>query len=75
MRCLLAWDFFGPESAGTATHFSSHLRQFLGLHGLSYEPETEVDGARSSVLLGVDEADVERLRSALRPRRILQLEP
>jgi hypothetical protein len=70
MKWVLSWDFFGADGAGTAAHFARHLIQFLSAHALGYEPTTSAESGRASVHLQVNEADVERLRLALRPRRI-----
>jgi hypothetical protein len=66
----LWWDFFGPESAGTATHFARHLREFLVKHELSYEPLVVPQSGATSIQLEVEVVDFERVRAALRPRRI-----
>src|SRR5688572_33462172 len=41
------WDFFGPRAEGTATHFVSHLREFLSKHeltGCTVDTVSEGDG-------------------------------
>jgi hypothetical protein len=69
MRVRLWWDFFGPESAGTAGHFARHLTEFLTRSELSYQPELVPSEGATSVLLLVNAEHSSALYSALRPRR------
>lgn len=39
-RCQLSWDYYGPNSAGTALHFKSHLEIWLKQH--QFEDESLV---------------------------------
>lgn len=65
------WDFFGPRSAPTATHFKRHLQGFLDQHGIGELPLTESSQSPGHHAIGVTTpaAHWELIEKALRPKR------
>jgi hypothetical protein len=75
-KIKLVWDFYGPDSKGTAEHHVRHLKQFMNVESKSYF-ETGVDGTLDFHFLAflvVTEADVVFLRDKLKPHRAFVVE-
>jgi hypothetical protein len=65
------WDFFGPRSQPTASHFKRHLQGFLEQHGIGHLPLVEASSAPGHHGVGVT-APPEHwplIEKALRPKR------
>jgi hypothetical protein len=69
----LLWDFFGPHAERTASHFRTHLEQFLTEHGLAgLQTGLESAGAGHHAVFCVAEGQAfESLKASLRPNRVL----
>lgn len=72
----LVWDFFGPLSEGTASHFLKHLREFLKKESISEACQTEViDNLHSLVWCETNDSIIlKKVEKSLRPKRIIELE-
>lgn len=71
------WDFFGPNSEGTARHFREHLREFFDRHaviGYELEVSSAGPGHHAASCTAPEEAEA-LILSALRPRRHEPLVP
>jgi hypothetical protein len=71
----LLWDFFGPHALRTATHFQTHLQEFLSRHNLA-NVATHVESAgqgHQAVSCSVDAEVAQTLQAALRPNRVLDV--
>ena len=73
----LVWDFFGPDSQGTAEHFARHLR--TRIHDekkvvLAIDVEVDLPHS-SSTFLDCDATVFNELAQKLRPHRVFQVEP
>jgi hypothetical protein len=69
----LLWDFFGPHAERTASHFRTHLEQFLTEHQLAPLP-TGLESAgqgHQAVYCEVSGPAQDTLKKALRPNRAL----
>jgi Mn-containing catalase len=69
----LLWDFFGPHAERTASHFKTHLEQFLSQHaltGLTTGLESAGDGHKAAYCVAQGDA-LEKLKASLRPNRAL----
>jgi hypothetical protein len=65
------WDFFGPNAAGTATHFARHLTEFLeknGIAGCTVDTTSEEEGHLAARCLAPETAWAV-IEKSLRPRR------
>jgi hypothetical protein len=70
----LLWDFFGPHAERTASHFSTHLSEFLAKHQLSSlvtGRESAGEGHQAVYCLAAGET-FEAIRKSLRPNRVLE---
>lgn len=70
-RMRLCWDFYGPDSQGTAEHFARHLDEFIAKHALTgCATGTEVVGPMHAFAhCRAEGAALETLKRALRPKR------
>lgn len=71
MRRRYFWDFFGPNATPTATHFRTHLEQFLEtnrLAGCEVGLSSAGPGHQAAFCVAPAEAQA-GIESALRPRR------
>ena len=65
------WDFFGPNAAGTATHFARHLTEFLQKNAIAdctVDTESAADGHVAARCVA-PEAAWSVIEKSLRPRR------
>lgn len=70
----LLWDFRGPASEPTATHFLEHLLQYLNQHNNQDIIHTDsgtrvVNTSLCSVYLNTSTESLEKLKSDLKPHR------
>ena len=72
----LVWDFFGPDSQGTAEHFARHLRTRVNEEKKNVlDIDVEVDLPHSSSTFLDCEASVfHEIAPKLRPHRVFQVE-
>jgi hypothetical protein len=65
------WDFFGPRSQPTASHFKRHLQGFLAQHGVAQLSVVEESTQAGHHAVGVKtpEPHWELIEKALRPKR------
>lgn len=73
----LVWDFFGPDSQGTAEHFARHLRTRVNDENkIVLDIDVEVDLPHSSSTFLDCEASVfNEIARKLKPHRVFQVEP
>lgn len=72
----LFWDFFGPHAERTASHFKTHLEQFISQHnltGLVTGMETSQPGHHATYCVAQGDA-LQKLKASLRPNRALPAE-
>jgi hypothetical protein len=68
----LLWDFFGPHAERTASHFRTHLEQFLSQHALSSTTGLESAGEGHQAVFCLAEGSAfDSLKASLRPNRVL----
>lgn len=65
------WDFFGPRSGPTASHFERHLRGFLEEHHIAELAVTREEHSRMHSVVGLATPPMhfELIEKALRPKR------
>jgi hypothetical protein len=64
------WDFFGPDAPATAEHFLKHVGEFCARHAVTgHRHWTTKLPARVTATLECDEAHLQLIRDALRPKR------
>lgn len=76
-KVKLIWDFRGPDAKHIADHHAKHLKEFAvakKLSNFSCEVEQRTP-MLSSASLEVEENDSQTVQAALRPHRILPLNP
>lgn len=69
------WDFFGPRSQPTASHFKRHLQGFLEQHGIGHLRLVDASSAPGHHAVGVTTPPEHRelIEKALRPKRFVPL--
>lgn len=72
-RCL-AWDFYGGDALGTATHFAGHVEQFLRREGITAPSPivTQEDESWASVSLETPAEHDALILRVLRPHRVVE---
>lgn len=77
VRTKLIWDFRGPDAKHIAEHHAKHLKEFaqarkLNNFSCSVEERTPM---LASASLEVEENESQPVQAALRPHRIITLNP
>ena len=70
-KIKLIWDFRGPGATQTAKHHVIHLNEYVAIEKID-APKAEsisVSEFSATAILIVEEKDVPKLRSALKPHR------
>ena len=71
----MVWDFYGPESHPTATHFKKHLVEYLARTDtphLDLELES-VDVHHVAVFIDLERANLDTVGQALHPHRVYEV--
>ena len=70
-KIRVIWDFYGPQSKGTAEHHVIHLKQFMDKESLDFTESdiAETDENHCMAFIDVSEKDVYIVRDALKPHR------
>lgn len=66
----LYWDFFGPDAEVTALHHALHLEQYFTKANIPCNSGyTSIDSQHWCAFAEIQFADLERVKTALRPHR------
>lgn len=68
-KIKLIWDFRGPQSGKTASHFEHHLRESPLFRADLKTGVQRLSDSHSFAYLVVDESEMPEFRDALKPHR------
>ncbi len=74
-KIRVIWDFYGPQSKGTAEHHVIHLKEFMLKENLEFF-ESDIaltDENHCMAYLDVNKSDVYTVRDSLKPHRAFVL--
>ncbi|MCO6461817.1 MAG: hypothetical protein J5I59_10455 [Saprospiraceae bacterium] len=75
-KVKLIWEYRGPEAHQIAEHYEHHLIEFIQEHKLTNQITgvENINDVYSVAFMVVEESEVEKVRSILRPRLAMPYE-